>query len=78
MSLERKDFRGKLDPAWHDLMHAVAESEGKADGEWIEELVLRELRQRVHVANVVAEAAARVGISGIGRERRGKAGRAGS
>ena len=75
MSLERKDFRGKLDPAWHDLMRAVADAEHKSDGEWIEELILRELQQRVHVASVIADAARRAGISGNGREKPGKAGR---
>lgn len=75
MSLERKDFRGKLDPAWHDLMRAVADAEHKSDGEWIEELILRELKQRVHVASVIAEAAQRAGIAGNSREKPGRAGK---
>lgn len=62
--LDRKDFRGRLDPAWHDLMHDVAHAEGLDDGKWIEALILRELRQRVHAANVIAEAARRLGITG--------------
>lgn len=33
MSLERKDFRGRLDPHWHDLMRAVADTEHVTDAE---------------------------------------------
>lgn len=73
MSLERKDFRGKLDPSWHELMRAVADAEGVGDGEWIEALILRELQKRVHVASVIAAAARRAGISGNGRESAGNA-----
>lgn len=71
MALERKDFRGKLDPSWHELMRAVADAEGVGDGEWIEALIVRELKQRVHVASVIADAARRAGISGNGRESQG-------
>lgn len=74
MSLERKDFRGRLDPAWHDLMRAVADAEGVSDGEWIEALILRELERRVHVASVISAAAERAGIAGNGRESPGKPG----
>lgn len=71
MALDRKDFRGKLDPPWHDMMRAVADAEGVGDGEWIEALILRELKNRVHAASVIADAARRLGISGNGRETPG-------
>lgn len=73
MALERKDFRGKLDPDWHEMMRAVADAEGVGDGEWIEALILRELKSRVHAASVIADAARRLGISGNRREQPGKA-----
>lgn len=71
MALERKDFRGKLDPDWHEMMRAVADAEGVGDGEWIEALILRELKNRVHAASVIADTARRLGISGNGRETQG-------
>lgn len=71
MSLERKDIRAKLDAEWHELLRAVADADGLADGEWIESLILRELRARIHQASVVAAAAARVGLSGNRRESPG-------
>lgn len=74
MALDRKDFRGKLDASWHDVMRAVAEAEGLNDGEWIELLVLRELKSKVHVASVIADAAQRAGITGNGREKPGTTG----
>ncbi len=77
MSLERKDFRGKLHPQWHDLMRAVADSRNQTDAEWIEELIVRELKQQVHVATVIASTAQRAGISGSGRESPGAIGIAG-
>ncbi len=77
MSLERKDFRGKLHPQWHDLMRAVADSRNQTDAEWIEELIVRELKQQVHVATVIASAAQRAGISGNLGESPGAIGIAG-
>ncbi len=75
MSLERKDVRAKLDPRWHDLMRAVADARGISDAEWVEELVMRELKHQVHVASVIAAAADRAGISGNSRESQGVAGK---
>lgn len=72
MALERKDFRGKLDPDWHEMMRAIADAEGVGDGEWIEALILRELKSRVHAASVIAAAAHRLGLSGNGRDSTGK------
>lgn len=72
--LDRKDFRGKLDPTWHELMRAVADADGVGDGEWIEALIVRELQKRVHAASLIADAARRAGIAGNLRESPGKAG----
>ncbi len=71
MSLERKDCRFKLDPAIHPLLAVVAESENMDQGDWVERLVTAELQRRVHAATVLAEAAARLGIAGNGREKPG-------
>jgi hypothetical protein len=72
--LERKDFRGKLDPRWHELMRAVADADGVGDGEWIEALIVRELQKRVHAASLIDAAARRAGISGNDRESPGMSG----
>lgn len=74
MSLERKDFRGKPAAEWHELMRAVADADGVGDGEWIEALIVRELRRRVHAASVIAAAARRTGLSGNVRESAGMSG----
>ena len=77
MSLDRNDFRGKLDPAWRELMRAVADAEEVSDAEWIEALIVRELQKRAHVASVIAEAARRAGITWNRRESPGVPGNAG-
>lgn len=75
MALERKDFRGKLDPAWHEFMRAIADAEGVTDAEWIERLVMRELRQKAHDVSLLAEAARRAGLLGSDREFAGGRGK---
>lgn len=74
MSLERKDFRGKLHPDMHAAMAVICEAEGLDHGEWIEQLIVREVRRRVHAASLIATGCARLGISGNGRESPGIAG----
>lgn len=68
MSLERKDVRAKLDPDMHAALKAIAEAEGLDDGEWIESVLVPEIKRRVHAATVIAERTARLGISGNARE----------
>ena len=73
MALDRKDVRFKLDPSVHMLLVAVATDADQCDiGEWCEMVIQRELMRRAHAASVVAEAAARAGISGNNRETSGK------
>lgn len=68
MALERKDVRAKLDADEHERLKAVAEHDGKDVGEWVEQLILRELTSR--------EAAARKESSLLAAlERAGKAGK---
>lgn len=71
MSLERKDVRFKLDAEWH----AVLTSAAKGDiGEWVERLVMRELKQQVDDALSLADAAERAGVAGNFRDSRGTKG----
>jgi len=64
MSLERKDVRAKLHPDVHAAMKVLADADHMDDGEWVERVIEREVRRRVHEATVIAAAAARLGIAG--------------
>ena len=76
MSIERKDVRFKLDHGMHALLVAISTDADQSEiGEWCEMVIQRELLRRAHAASVIAEAAARAGISGIGGESAGTAGR---
>jgi hypothetical protein len=76
MALERKDVRFKLDASLHTLLVAVATDADQCDiGEWCEMVVQRELLRRAHAATVIADAAARAGVSGSGRDSAGVQGR---
>lgn len=77
MALDRKDVRFKLDPEEHARLKLVADHDGLDDGEWVEQLVLRELARREALArreSSLLEALARVGISGKNRDSSGNAG----
>lgn len=71
MALERKDVRFKLDPNDHERLAVVVSHDNQDIGEWVEQLVLREIESR-HVASVTARSLAdaldRLGISGQSRE----------
>ena len=69
MALEKKDVRAKLDPAWHGALAFEAEADGMDIGEWIEHLILRELKQRGDDSIRRAAVWERLGISGKSRER---------
>lgn len=68
MSLDRKDVRFKLDPNTHAGLAVLADVDQLDIAEWVERVVTQEVKRRVHAATVVAERAARLGISGSGRE----------
>lgn len=76
MSLDRKDVRFKLAPDLHQALTVLAECAHVDIGEFVEMVVQREVLRRVHEASVIAEAAKRAGIAGIGRESQGTPGRA--
>lgn len=68
MSLERKDVRFKLAPDMHKALTVLAEVAGLDIGEFVEAMVAKEVCKQVHVANVVAERTAQLGINGKSRE----------
>ncbi len=68
MALERKDVRAKLDADLHAAMKAVAEADGMDDGEWIESVLVPEIKRRVHAAKLIAERVERWGKTGKARE----------
>ncbi len=68
MALERKDIRAKLDADLHGAMKAIAEADGMDDGEWIESVLVPEIKRRVHAAKLIAERVARQGKTGNFRD----------
>lgn len=76
MSLERKDVRFKMDPDAHAALSVLADTAGVDIGEFVENVVEREVIRRVHEARVVADRTARLGIAGSSRDGAGKTGRA--
>lgn len=80
MALERKDVRFKLDADEHARLVAVAAHDSQDMGEWVEQLVLRELANREAFARRESSLLAtleRVGISGKSRENPGNPGEGG-
>jgi len=75
MSLERKDFRGKLDAGMHAKLKAICEVDDVDMGVFIENLLIPVIEKRVHDAMVLANALQRQGITGSGRESPGGAGK---
>ena len=71
MSLERKDVRAKLDHDMHEALKAICDARGLDVGEFIESIVVREVRQVVHDAILIADRIPRSGIFGKGREKAG-------
>lgn len=81
MSLERKDVKSpritKLDPDDHERLKIIAESDDLDIGEWVEQLILREIEKRwaeSRAASSLAERLEQVGVSGKNRESSGAPG----
>jgi len=68
MALERKDLRIKLDADDHAGLQLLAEADQCDIGEWVENLIVRSLRERFDNASVLVAIAQRSGISGMSRE----------
>lgn len=72
MALDRKDVRAKLDHDDHAALVVICEADHIDIAEFVEQELLRVIRQRVHAANVIAAGTADLGITGIRREAPGK------
>jgi hypothetical protein len=66
--LEKKDLRLKLHPDVHAGLTVLAEVDGSDLAEWAEAVLADAVRRRIHDATVVADRAARLGLSGNRRE----------
>jgi hypothetical protein len=75
VSLERKDVRFKVAPEVHQALTVLAECAQVDIGEFVEQVVQREVVRRVHEASVIAERTARLGITGNARELPGVTGK---
>ena len=64
MSLERKDVRFKLDPDDHAGLSLISGIDHLEIAEWVEALVVAEVKRRIHEANLISKEAERLGISG--------------
>jgi hypothetical protein len=75
MSLERKDVRTKLDAELHAALKVFARLDGFTEAEWVERVLVPEIRRRIGDATVAAAELARLGISGSLREDLGTFGK---
>jgi citrate lyase gamma subunit len=76
MALERKDVRFKIDPADHRRLDVVVEHDEKDLGEWVEQLVLRELARREAAARRESSLLVALERAGISRKSRDLSGSA--
>lgn len=75
MSLERQDVRAKLDPDVHEALTAICDAKGVTVGEFVESLLVPEIRRLVHEANVISERLRISGTSGKNRAQPGMVGK---
>lgn len=68
MALERKDVRAKLDAHMHKALTIICDADHVDINDWIEQLVVNEIRRRVHEAQSIAAETADLGITGTQRE----------
>ena len=71
MALERKDVRAKLDYDMHKALTIISDADKMDIGEWVENLIVNEIRRRVHEAQSIAALTADLGITGNSRESLG-------
>jgi hypothetical protein len=74
MCLDRKDVRFKLAAEMHEALTVLAECEQVDIGEYVETVMRREIKRRLHEASLIHDRTARLGITGSGRESPGFAG----
>lgn len=75
MSLERQDVRAKLDPDVHEALVAICDAKGITVGEFVEGLLVPEIKRLVHEATVISE---RLRISGRTGKVRAQPGNSGN
>jgi hypothetical protein len=75
MALDRVDVRAKVDPDMHEALVAICDAKGVTLGEFIEALLVPEIKRLVHEATVIADKLRRTPASGNGRESQGVAGK---
>jgi hypothetical protein len=75
MSLDRKDVRFKVEPELHQAIAVLAEAAVLDIGELCEQIVRQEVLRQVHVARVVAQRTAGLGIAGNFGESQGTPGK---
>jgi hypothetical protein len=68
MSLERKDIRAKLDANMHRALTIICEADHMDINDWVEQLIVLEVRRRVHEAQSIAAETESLGITGTQRE----------
>lgn len=81
MALDRKDVKAprltRLDPDDHERLKIICDEDGMDIGEWVEQLILREIETRLDAARKASSLAQRleqVGVSGNNRESAGTIG----
>jgi antitoxin component of RelBE/YafQ-DinJ toxin-antitoxin module len=68
MSLERVDVRAKLDPDVHEALVAICDARGLTLGEFIETLLVPEIKRVVHEATVITDKLRISGTNGKNRD----------
>jgi hypothetical protein len=68
MALDRVDVRAKVDPDMHEALVAICDAKGVTLGEFIEALLVPEIKRLVHEATVIADKLRRTPGSGRNRE----------
>jgi hypothetical protein len=71
MSLERKDIRSKVDANIHKALSIICDADHMDITDWVEQLIVLEVRRRVHEAQSIAAETESLGITGSQRELQG-------
>jgi hypothetical protein len=75
MSLERVDVRAKVDADVHEALVAICDAKGVTLGEFIEALLVPEIKRLVHEATVISDKLRGISGSGNNRESPGASGK---
>ncbi len=68
MALDRKDIRAKLDPNMHRALTIICDADHMDICDWVEQLVVNEVRRRVHEAQSIAAEVSDLGITSHQRD----------